>query len=105
MSPLDLKVAEVKQVIEMKRPGKSFRFIMDEPFSDRSSFIEVNHSVGNGFPRKKTYWEWVEDDLENQCQIEFKQHAGEKKSASDSSESSKSPGNHYFIPKRRLKYL
>ena len=78
---------------------------MDEPFSDRSSFIEVNHSVGNGFPRKKTYWEWVEDDLENQCQIEFKQHAGEKKSASDSSESSKSPGNQYFIPKRRLKYL
>ena len=72
MSPLDLKVAEVKQVIEMKRPGKSFRFIMDEPFSDRSSFVEVNHSVGNGFPRKRTYWEWVEDDLENQCQIEYK---------------------------------
>ena len=48
----------------MTKPDKSFRFIMDEPFSDRDSFIEINHDYGNGFPRRKTYLEWVEEDLQ-----------------------------------------
>jgi|APSaa5957512535_1039671.scaffolds.fasta_scaffold309997_1 hypothetical protein len=52
-----------KQVITMTKPDMAFKFIMDEPFSDRDSFVEVNHSNGNGFPRKKTYMEWVEEDL------------------------------------------